>query len=79
MRSWGSRYVRIVVDRCQGNKRKACRVLGISYHTLQAYLRYQEDPGAVVPVAIEADWTRDEPAEVLEDEQAGDIESAAQG
>ena len=22
------------------NKREACRVLGISYHTLQAYLRY---------------------------------------
>ena len=22
------------------NKRKACRALGISYHTLQAYLRY---------------------------------------
>jgi len=80
LRSWGSRYVRIIVDRCQGNKRKACRVLGISYHTLQAYLRYQADPGGV---AVEADWTRedppDDPAEVLEEsEEAGDIESAAQ-
>jgi transcriptional regulator with PAS, ATPase and Fis domain len=41
LRAWGSRYAKVVVDRCQGNKRKACRVLGISYHTLQAYLRYR--------------------------------------
>ena len=40
MRAWGSRYARIVLDRCGNNKRRACRVLGISYHTLQAYLRY---------------------------------------
>jgi DNA-binding NtrC family response regulator len=40
MRAWGSRYARLVLERCQGNKREACRVLDISYHTLQAYLRY---------------------------------------
>ncbi|MCY4635008.1 MAG: hypothetical protein OXG04_11000 [Acidobacteria bacterium] len=40
MRAWGSRYARIVLDRCGNNKREACRVLGISYHTLQSYLRY---------------------------------------
>jgi len=40
MRAWGSRYARIVLDRCGNNKREACRILGISYHTLQAYLRY---------------------------------------
>jgi transcriptional regulator with PAS, ATPase and Fis domain len=40
LRAWASRYARLVVDRCQGNKRKACRVLGISYHTLQSYLRH---------------------------------------
>jgi transcriptional regulator with PAS, ATPase and Fis domain len=40
LRAWGSRYARLVLDRCQGNKREACRVLDISYHTLQAYLRY---------------------------------------
>ena len=40
MRAWGSRYARIVLDRCGNNKRNACRVLGISYHTLQAYLAY---------------------------------------
>jgi hypothetical protein len=44
-------------------------------------LRYQADPGGV---AVEADWTRedppDDPAELLEEsEEAGDIESAAQG
>jgi len=40
MRAWGSRYARIVLDRCNHNKRQACRALGISYHTLQAYLSY---------------------------------------
>jgi hypothetical protein len=40
LRAWGSRYARLVLERCQGNKREACRVLDISYHTLQAYLRY---------------------------------------
>jgi hypothetical protein len=29
-----------VLERAQDNKREACRVLDISYHTLQAYLRY---------------------------------------
>jgi transcriptional regulator with PAS, ATPase and Fis domain len=40
LRAWGSRYVRLVLERSGQNKRKACRALGISYHTLQAYLRY---------------------------------------
>jgi transcriptional regulator with PAS, ATPase and Fis domain len=43
MRAWGSRYARLVLDRCANNKRKACRELGISYHTLQAYLRFRGD------------------------------------
>lgn len=41
MRAWGSRYARIVLDRCDQNKRQACQILGISYHTLQAYLAYE--------------------------------------
>lgn len=45
MRAWGSRYARLVVDRSGGNKREACRRLGISYHTLQAYLGYQPRNG----------------------------------
>ena len=40
LRAWGSRYVRLVLERSGRNKRKACRALGISYHTLQASLRY---------------------------------------
>jgi transcriptional regulator with PAS, ATPase and Fis domain len=42
LRAWGSRYVRLVLERSGCNKRKACRSLGISYHTLQAYLQYAE-------------------------------------
>jgi transcriptional regulator with PAS, ATPase and Fis domain len=42
MRAWGSRYARLVLQRCGENKRRACDVLGISYHTLQAYLNYRE-------------------------------------
>ena len=47
MRAWGSRYARLVLDRCQGNKRAAARALGISYHTLVAYLKFpaHEPPG----------------------------------
>lgn len=40
LRAWGSRYARLVLARSGFNKRRACRALGISYHTLQAYLRY---------------------------------------
>ena len=40
LREWGSRYVRLVLERHGRNKRAACRTLGISYHTLQAYLRH---------------------------------------
>lgn len=42
MRAWGSRYARLVFERCGRNKRRACRLLDISYHTLQAYLRYAD-------------------------------------
>jgi transcriptional regulator of acetoin/glycerol metabolism len=44
MRDWGGRYARLVLERCQNNKRRACRELGISYHTLQAYLRVRHGP-----------------------------------
>ena len=40
MRAWGSRYARLMLERCGRNKRAASRVRGISYHTLDAYLRY---------------------------------------
>jgi len=40
MRAWGSRYARLVLEKHAGNKRQTCRMLDISYHTLNAYLRY---------------------------------------
>ncbi len=43
MRAWGSRYARLMLERCRNNKRQTCRALGISYHTLQSYLRYHPD------------------------------------
>jgi transcriptional regulator with PAS, ATPase and Fis domain len=43
MRAWGSRYARLVLERCGNNKRQACRELGISYHTLQGYLRFRPE------------------------------------
>jgi transcriptional regulator with PAS, ATPase and Fis domain len=42
MRVWGSRYATLVFERCGRNKRRACEQLDISYHTLQAYLRFAE-------------------------------------
>ena len=42
LRAWGSRYARVVLERCNRNKRLACKVLGISYHTLQSYLTYED-------------------------------------
>ncbi len=40
LRAWSGRYVRLVLDRCDGNKRRACDVLDISYHTLQSHLSH---------------------------------------
>ena len=44
LRMWASRYTRLVLERSGHNKRRACRTLGISYHTLQAHLRYPARP-----------------------------------
>jgi DNA-binding NtrC family response regulator len=44
MRAWGARYARLVLDRCEQNKRKACQVLDISYHTLVSYLQWKPAP-----------------------------------
>ena len=43
LRAWSSRYVRLVLERCNGNKRRTCEILNISYHTLQTYLGYTHD------------------------------------
>jgi two-component system response regulator HydG len=80
MRAWGSRYARLILDRCGGNKRAACRVLGISYHTLQAYLRYPlHEPAAVGDVSWRVDGETGTPnAEpVKHAERAGPVEEPA--
>jgi len=52
MRAWGSRYARLVLERHAGNKRQACRMLDISYHTLNAYLRYRPAPSAATAEVV---------------------------
>jgi DNA-binding NtrC family response regulator len=49
LRAWAARYARLVLSRCGGNRRKAARTLGISYHTLQAYLRFPVFDGVPPP------------------------------
>src|SRR5207237_8985560 len=46
LRVWARRYVRLMAERCDGNKRRAAGVLGISYHTLKAYRRDALDDAA---------------------------------
>jgi transcriptional regulator with AAA-type ATPase domain len=45
MRAWACHYARLVYEKCGRNKRRACRTLNISYHTLEAYLRVAGRPG----------------------------------
>ena len=47
LRIWACRYARLMLERCQGNKRETARVLGISYHTLVAYLKGSEGDSGV--------------------------------
>ena len=57
MRAWGSRYARLVFERCGGNKRRTCRLLDISYHTLKAYLHYSRPSPNDPPTRLPA-WVR---------------------
>jgi DNA-binding NtrC family response regulator len=64
LRVWARRYARIMLGNCGGNKRQAASRLGISYHTLQAYLRetstVQEAQQPVDGTASDArEWHRD--------------------
>jgi Nif-specific regulatory protein len=55
LRAWGARYVRLILDRHQGNKREACRVLDISYHTLMSYLRFSAGAATETSTAAAAE------------------------
>jgi len=54
LRTWARKYVRLMLARHGGNKRHAARALGISYHTLKAYLRtpFAESPAAATNVTV---------------------------
>jgi transcriptional regulator with PAS, ATPase and Fis domain len=69
LRTWAGRYARLILARCQGNKREACRVLGISYHTLQAYLRLHPVPAGAEPPVDPDDGV---PGDRLDDGEKGD-------
>jgi len=53
LRAWACRYVRIVLDRCEGNKSKAARTLGISKNTLKTYLSYPADESVDLARSVE--------------------------
>ena len=75
MRAWGSRYARMVYERCEHNKRQACRELGISYHTLQAYLRFRPDGLAGLPPATgEGAGKADDPQRCAPSSQSGGVQ-----
>ena len=57
LRAWSSRYVRMVYERCGRNKLDTCRELEISYHTLDAYLRYGRPGQRHVPKRVPR-WAR---------------------
>ena len=69
LRTWAGRYARLVLSRCGGNKRRACGILDISYHTLQAHLRHGQPP---VPSGPEVAWSAAEvlPADRVESDRA---------
>ena len=58
LRTWARKYARLMLIRHGGNKRQTARTLGISYHTLKAYLR---SPFAEPAAAVELAMCDDEP------------------
>jgi hypothetical protein len=49
LKAWACRYARLMLDRCQGNRRETARILGISYHTLVTYLKLHDEMAAETP------------------------------
>jgi hypothetical protein len=68
MRAWGARYARLMMDRCEQNKRKACRILDISYHTLVSYLQWRPERAAQA-AASPHDACDEQDGAQLEDEE----------
>jgi DNA-binding NtrC family response regulator len=62
LREWACRYVRVVLQRCDGNKSKASRILGISTHTLTTYLRHAADETDEAETAVAVDAEEPSPA-----------------
>ena len=56
---------RLMLEKCGRNKRRTCEVLGISYHTLQSYLRH--------PACAADESQRDRPPRDVEDGDAGPV------
>lgn len=77
LRAWGSRYVRLVLNRCGNNKRAACRVLEISYHTLQTYLKEPEGRGARDGKPHDVAWPPPSPGAVVHESPPGALARAA--
>jgi two-component system response regulator HydG len=46
LREWARRYVRLVLDRHENNRRRAATALGISFHTLRTYMREMREVAA---------------------------------
>jgi DNA-binding NtrC family response regulator len=46
LREWARRYVRLVLDRHENNRRRAATALGISFHTLRTYMREMREIAA---------------------------------
>jgi DNA-binding NtrC family response regulator len=80
LREWGSRYVRLVLHRCGNNKRAACRILDISYHTLQGYLKDAGPPEACTGgEPDELVWPSPSAAAVVHEDRAPMRESLSSG
>ncbi len=43
LRAWSARYARAVLAQCEGNKKRACDILDVSYHTLKSLIDYVPD------------------------------------
>ena len=69
MRAWGSRYARLVLDRSGGNKREACRVLGMTWDELAGWW---SDAGTFESLLYASNLVAETGANKLETEHAAE-------